>query len=380
MNVGISILPTRDAHVWSNGLNQNLAFLVMLLRQSPLVDQVYLLNGGDSETLPTGMDIAVNDTPLVRPEAVTHILDVVIEMGAQLPTAWLHHVRALGARIVLFLVGQPYSALIENPIFGRKGGSLFNGAPWHEVWTLPQYAHSSLPLLRTLSRVQVHEMPHIWSPIYLERQADEVQQRGGKAFGFDAPSRQAPFPGWRVGIFEPNISVAKSSFIPMLVCDHACREQPESVQRMMVMNTLHMKEHPTFNSFATHLDLTRQGKASYEPRLSFAECMTAFDLNAVVSHHWENEQNYLYYDALHGGYPLVHNSDYLKRAGVGLHYPGFSAVEGGNALLQAWQQDPGYWQDYRGRATAFLDRLAPHHPANVAAFMQRLQSPTGAAP
>lgn len=374
MNIGISLLAVRDAHIWSNGLNQNLAFLVMLLRQCPWVDEIYLINSGDSDNLPTGMETALPGAQLVRPQDVTHTLDVVIEMGAQSPVPWLRHVRALGARIVLFLVGQAYSALIENPIFGKPGGSLFNDAPWHEIWMLPQHTPSGMALMRTVSRVPVYELPHIWSPVYLDQQADAVRARG-KAFGFDPQSRVAPQPGWRVGIFEPNISVVKNCTIPMLVCEHACRVQPDAIGRVMVMNTVHMKEHPTFNSFAVHLDITRQGKASYEPRLAFADCMAEFELNAVVAHHWECGLNYAYYDALHGGYPLVHNSDFLKRAGVGLHYTGFNAVEGGNALLKAWHQEPGYWQDYRRHATEWLNKLAPGHPSNVAAFARRLQAP-----
>ena len=39
----------------------------------------------------------------------------------------------------------------------------------------------------------------------------------------------------------------------------------------MVMNTVQMKEHPTFNRFAINLDLTRDHKASYEPRVAFVE-------------------------------------------------------------------------------------------------------------
>lgn len=377
MNVGISLLATKGAHIWGNGANQNLAFLVMLLRETPWVENVYLINGGDTDTLPTGMDAAITGIPLVRPQDVTHNLDVVIEMGAQSPIPWLHHVRALGTKVVLFLVGQAYSALIENPIFGRAGGALFNGAPWHEVWLLPQHIHSGMPLMRTLARVPVYEMPHIWSPVYLEQQVAALHTRG-KAFGFDPGTRTAPHRGWRVGIFEPNISVVKNCTIPLLACDHACRQQPDSIERVMALNTLHMKEHPTFNNFAARLDVTRQGKASYEPRLAFAECMAEFELNAVVSHHWECGLNYAYYDALHGGYPLVHNSDFLQHAGVGLYYPGFNATDGGNALLRARTQEPGYWQDYQRTASAWLRRLAPDDPANVAAFAQRLRAPAGA--
>lgn len=379
MNVGISVLASRDAHVWSSGINQNLAFLVMLLRASPWVDDIYLLNGGDSDTLPTGMDIAVPGAPLVRPQEVTHTIDVVIEMGAQLPTAWMHRVRALGAKVVLFLAGQSYSAHIEYPIFGRPGSALFNGSVWDEVWVLPQHTHNSAPLLRTLVRLPVYEVPHLWSPIYLLQQAQVMRERN-QPFGFQPQSRGAPQPGWRVGIFEPNISVLKNATIPMLACEHANRLEPASIGRVMVMNTLHMKEQLTFNHFASHLDISQQGKASYEPRVMFAECMGVFTLDAVVAHHWECDLNYAYYDALYGGYPLVHNSDPLARAGVGLHYPGFSATEAGRVLVEAWRQEPGYWQDYHRRARGWLATLAPDHPGNVAAFMHRLSSVQGARP
>ncbi len=378
MNVGISVLANRDAHVWSSGLNQNLAFLVMLLRASPMIDHIYLLNGGDGEALPTGMDIAVAGVPLVRPQEVTNTIDVVIEMGAQMPTAWLHRVRALGAKVVLFLVGQSYSSHIEYPIFGRSASALFNGSVWDEVWALPQHMHNSAPLLRTLLRLPVHEVPHLWSPIYLEQQAQTMRERG-KTFGFDPQSRAVPDAGWRIGIFEPNISVLKNSTIPMLACEQACRMEPASIDRVMALNTLHMKEHLTFNNFAAGLDITRQGKASYEPRVMFAECMATFSLNAVVAHQWECELNYAYYDALYGGYPLLHNSDALHRAGVGLYYAGFGAAEGGRVLVNAWRQDPAYWQDYQRHARDWLSRLAPEQPANVAAFMHRLQTIGGAA-
>lgn len=373
MNIGISVLTGPEANVWSSGLNQNLAFLVMLLRESPLVDDIYLLNGGNADELPRGMDIAVQGVPLVRPQDVTRKVDIVIEMGAQMPSAWLRHVRALGARVVLFLVGQSHAGQIEYPVFGRTGGSVFNGSTWDEVWMLPQHVHSSMPLMRTLTRLPVHEVPHIWSPVYLEHQARTMRERN-LTFGFAPESRVDPHPGWRVGIFEPNISVLKNCTIPMLACEQANRMQPASIERVMVLNTVQMKSHPTFNHFAIHLDITRQDKASYEPRVAFAECMAVFSLNAVVAHQWECELNYAYYDALYGGYPLIHNAPPLARAGVGLYYPGFGAASAGQVLIDAWRQGPDYWQDYRRRAATWLTGLAPQQPANVKAFMTRLLS------
>lgn len=376
INVGISIAATQDTHIWANGLNQNLAFLAILLREIPFVGKVFLINAGDATSLPDSLGFAGLDVQLVKPEEVTHEVDVIIEMGASLPLEWMRHVRALGARIVTFHVGHCYPAQAEVPIFERSGGPAFIGTPWHELWTLPQYENTSVPLLRTVGRVPVHLMPHIWSPMFLERQVQQLRTQGHH-FGFRP---QASRPGWRAAIFEPNISVAKCSFIPMLACDHAYRTDPQALALMMVMNTFHMKEHPTFNRLATHLNLTRDGKASYEPRLAFAECMASHKMDVVVAHQWENAQNYLYYDALHGGYPLVHNSPFLKAAGMGLHYPGFAAIQGGQALLDAWNQPPDYWDDYRNRSATYLRGLLPQDPTNVQTFADRILALLGDAP
>lgn len=371
INVGVSISATAGSNIWDSGLNQNIAFLVILLRQIPEVGDVYLLNGGDLAQLPASMAFEGLGAPLVNPAQVTHDIDLVIEAGASLPLEWLRHVRALGKHIVTMYVGHTYTGQAENPIFGRSGGSAFIGTPWHEIWTLPQHMKTSGPMLRTLSRVPVHEVRHIWSPLFLQTQID-LSQRNGHSFGFQ-PKKS----GWRIAIFEPNISVVKCSFIPMLLCDQAYREKREAVDLMMVMNTFHMKDHPTFNRLALNLDLTRDSKASYEPRLSFVDCMAQQKMDAVVAHQWECGLNYAYYDTLYGGYPLIHNSEFLQAADMGFYYPGFEAIQGAKALLSAWEQEPGYWDKYRGRAAVYLQKLAPQHPANVQFYRDRILSVVG---
>lgn len=371
--VGISIAFDEKASIWNSGLNQNLAFLALLLQGSPAVEKLYLLNGGPAEALPGGMGFDSLALPLVRPQDVTHEIDLVIEFGVTLPVEWLRHVRALGGKVLTFYVGHVYTSQAEGPIFGRHTGTTFVGTPWDEIWTLPHHMKTSGPMLRTLTRAPVFAMPHIWSPMFLDRQVREMGERG-QAFGFQPERARQP---WRAAIFEPNISVVKSSFIPMLACDQAYRVQPEAVAGMMALNTFHMKEHPTFNAFARHLDLTRDGKASYEPRLAFALCMAEHKIDAVVAHQWECGLNYAYYDALYGGYPLVHNSEYLRADGMGFYYPGFQAREGAAALLDAWARDPGYWPDYHARARAYLARLGPEEAHNQQAFTQRIRAVMG---
>ena len=371
LNIGVSIFVEKNGHIWNSGHNQNIAFLLKLLSKSPICNRVYLLKHGvDQEDLPATMAFDGLDVPAVSLHDVTHEIDVVIEMGVLLPDDWLKHVRALGAKILTFIVGNTLVGNIQSMIFDRPGALTFNDPILRdEIWTLPEYERMAIPALRSVMRLPVFSMPHIWDPFFIDKQTAQLTDSN---FGFDPQRARQEGRGWRVGIFEPNIAVTKSCFLPMLVCEHAYREDSDSISYMMVMNTMHMKEHQTFFRFASNLDLTKHQKATYEPRLVFSDCMAANKLDAVATHQWENNQNYLYYDVLHGGYPLIHNSEFLQSAGVGIFYPEFSAKKGGDALLEARNQPLEYWQEYKQNADNFLQTLHPEHPENIRIFTERL--------
>ncbi|KWB93265.1 DUF2827 domain-containing protein, partial [Burkholderia ubonensis] len=349
--------------IWENGIHQNIAYLAMMLKRSDRVGPVYFLNGGDARALPAGLDLDGLDVPLVQPNDVTHALDVVIEMGAQLPVEWLKHMKALGKKRIACFVGHTYSGLAETPIFEKPSGHIFNGAPFDEVWVLAKSQTIDVPLLRTLTRAPVHTIPHIWSPYFLDRRIAALASEGA-TFGYQ-PGRAA----WRLATLEPNISVVKTCHIPMLACEELYRAHPEAVEHLFVVNSMHLKEHPTFLHFANSLDLVRQHKATFEPRIDLPGFM-ARHADAVISHHWENPQNYLYYDVLYGGYPLIHNSTLLGDAGY--YYPDFDAAAGGRALLDAWQHHDARLDDYRAKADRLLKSVSIDNPANLDAFVARL--------
>lgn len=123
-DIGISLPALHKPDAEANDPYLCLAFLLMLLRSSPWVDALYLLDPRPSTSGATLHPIVqasgVRDLHVTQPQDVTHALDMVIELGARLPVAWLRHVRALGARIVLYLVEQPYTRLMEKPIFAAR--------------------------------------------------------------------------------------------------------------------------------------------------------------------------------------------------------------------------------------------------------------------
>ena len=77
----------------------------------------------------------------------------------------------------------------------------------------------------------------------------------------------------------------------------------------------------------------------------------------------------MYYEALYGGFPLIHNSDLLQDCGC---YHGFDCEEGGRVLIEAWQTHDVQLAAYRERARRYLELLDPGIPANIQIYTDAL--------
>jgi len=364
MRIGISVLTHAGQNIWENGMGQNVLFLARLLQRIPFVEAVTLVDAGDQAAMPPQVDLAARGLALGRARELTDELDVVIEMAGALDVQWLSYFRARGGRVVFHCVGQPFVALAEPIVFTDKG-HFSRPDRCDEVWLLPK-DEAFAPMMRVYHRCPVHEVPYLWSPEFLVQRAAEVEAAGHR-FGY--LPRTAGQPGFRVAIFEPNISVVKACTIPMLICDGAYRADPAAVTWMHALNTVQMKDHPTMLYLANSLNIVREHKAVFHGRNDFAGFMAQF-ADAVVSHQWQNDQNYGYLDALYGDYPLVHNSPWLRDAGY--YYPDFEVAAGVGQLLAAARGHDAQLDDYRARSRSVFDGLDPIAEANVEAYAQRL--------
>ncbi|WP_026035476.1 DUF2827 domain-containing protein [Cupriavidus sp. BIS7] len=366
LKVGVSIYVRKGQQsLWENGIFQNCIFLTMLLQRVPTVSDVYLVvGGGDGDVTDAARFIDESPVPLIDMEQAGQCLDLMIEMSAQLDRGWAVRFCERGGKIVSMRVGNDYVIDVERMIFNKPHALLITGSPYHEIWTLPEYENTCVPYFRSAMRAPVRIVPHLWSPWVLERASRNLPQ--GKSFGYQPGRRH-----WRAGIFEPNICMVKTSHMPMLCCEAAHRVNPSLLEHVWVCNTLQLKEHAGFSSFAQSLDIVRHGLASFEGRFPAYQLM-AEHVDAVVTHHWENAQNYIYYEALHGGYPLVHNSHLIGECGY--RYHDFDCEEGGAALVRAFAEHDTNLGSYRQTAQAFLRTLDPADERNVQAYREAIDA------
>ncbi|HQU79166.1 MAG TPA: DUF2827 family protein [Azonexus sp.] len=372
MRIGISTLSTAEQNIWSAGITQNALFLAKLLRSIPFVRDVVLLDAGSEDCLGPQVDLDWFGTRMLKLRDATDCVDVIIEMVGAIDTAWLQLQQARGKKTVWYCVGHPYSGLVEPSIFKDSGFFLLTDR--HDaIWLLPEYA-AFTQMLRTLHRSPVFETPYLWDPVFLKLRIDELA-KSGLQFGYaprvDSPNGTAT-PGWNLAIFEPNLSPTKSGLISMLVADAACRKVPESIRQLNVLNTQHLVEHPTLLYFANALDLVRNHRAIFTGRHDTAGFMINNQIDAVLSHQWTNDQNYLYLDVLYGNYPLIHNSPWLKDAGY--YYPDFEVQVGATELLRAKLNHYRDLNGYAKRTSRVLEHVSISHQPNVLAFADLLRA------
>jgi len=356
LKVGVTIY-VRDGQqsLWENGIFQNCFFLIMLLRRSPLVEAAYLVNGGNGRVENATDFLALAPAPVIDLETATEKLDVLIELSAQVSPEWARNFRARGGRVVGMKVANDYVIDIERMMFDKPNGMIISGTPYDALWTLPAFERTCASYYETAHRAPVRAMQHLWSPVLLERSMKVSSNK--YEFGY-VPGRRR----WRLSTFEPNICMVKTSFIPMLIADLAHRQDPVMIEYLRVYNTFQFTKNPDFVALCRSLDLVRHGIATFEARFALYEIM-ALQTDAVVAHHWENAQNYAYYEVLYGGYPLIHNSDLLE--GCGYRYTDFDCHEGALALRQAFAEHDARLPDYRAQVSRLIEVLDPESARNV---------------
>ena len=356
--IGITIFVTGagELALFENGLRQNVLFLYRLFAASPSCAEVFLLNHGDAEPRESAAHLGIPQDRIRRSQDVPGRLDFVIVAGAAVDASTVERWKSQGTKVIAYKGGNgaviSMEAMCGQP-FRKDAERYFDAGYYDAIWMTPQHIHTYKGWCETIYRCPVHEIQQVWEPLFIDAQPEAVRAR----FGYKPGKRP-----WRVGIMDPNITVMKTSHLPMMACEAAWRAAPERFLAFYVTNGLPHADNLHFRSFAAALGAAKTGVMTLEPRF-VGPAFVADHADAVVTHHWENGLNYLYYEVLFGDYPLVHNSTFIR--GHGYWYADFDADGGGAALVEAHAAHDDNLEVHRTRNAALFAQLAPTGPVAI---------------
>lgn len=356
--IGITISFNDDGSypVFNNGLRQNVLFLYKLFKSSKNCGRVYLIYQGVVVPNVFPIELEIDMADVIKMDRVLDDLDYVISIGSAISISLLSELRDRGVKLISYRGGNgaiiSMEAMVSFPNT-QRAELHFDHGYYDQVWTTPQHMNTNAGWCRTLYRCPVYEVPQIWSPDLLRF------AKSGRNFDFGyVPGK----PNWAIGVLDPNNTVMKTSHQPMLAIEMFFRQYPSLVRAALITNTLHLKENHHFSSFAKKLTAVQKGKMTFEDRFVGYEFMAKY-CDCVVTHNWENELNYLYYEVLWGGYPLIHNSTLLKE--YGYFYNSFDAIAGGIAIATAFEHHDRNLPEYRKSLTRLFRALDPESKSNI---------------
>ncbi|HLI65255.1 MAG TPA: DUF2827 family protein [Caulobacteraceae bacterium] len=365
LKVGITVVAGTDPHgaLWSSGIHQNMVFLALLFQRLPQVELCAFVScpPGGPATHPLA---ELYGFPTLQLSDIDK-LDVLIEMGARAETEFTGPFRDKGGKLVSYVAGNTMIMNFETLANGVPYGDFINEVPFDSVWITPQHWRTNHAYC-AITRTPATELaPHIWSPLCLEQSAFQLKVN---------PFWRAPTePDWRIGVFDPNVNVVKTFHFPLLVCEQAARLEPELINRVLLFSASQLMGNPHFEQFCAALDLGRRGRVFAEQRYLVAQ-MLGSHIDAVVTHQWENALNYLYWDVLYLGWPLIHNSPDFEDAGY--YYPAFDPKSGGEVLREALKSHAATAQAQRPKVLDTLWRFSIDNPAVQKAHAELLEKLT----
>ena len=296
------------------------------------------------------LDEIKND--IVPMKSVIQDVDLLVEMSSFVSQDDLKAVRQNGGRAVSYKFGNDYAMTVESLCFEAHPEWVPNpqNLKMDAVWTNAQHMNTCQSYFEHLYHTKAVCLSHLWSPYFLEK---------------DLASNSAAQAGWpcqplgdkcKISIFEPNINVLKTTLFPFLISEKFYDSNKEVVSNILMYNGGKIKDNKAFKRIVLETNAGKERVASVEHRTSFVNAMGR-NGGIVVSHQWENGLNYLYYEALYGGFPLVHNSPFLKD--VGYYYEGFDIDDGVRALARAVSEHDENISTYREKASRFLSKVDP---------------------
>ena len=344
-------------------------FLKQCLEQIDGVDSVYFVYWrNDKNTLSDNMRLDLMDIDIYDSDEVIDKTDVLIEGTLTLEPQIEAEYRKRGAKIVSYRMGNDFIADMEKMVHDKPGARAFNGTKYDAVWMIPQHMNTNRCYLEIMTKAPVYEAPHLWNPLFLDHMTTSIEEP--YTFGYESGQMKAN--GARVSVLEPNISVLKNCMIPILIGEEAYRNHPELVKHIYLCNTYDIKDNDAIFNFIGFTLGVKDNIMTVETRHITPQFLAKYT-DIVLSFQWENALNYVYYEALYGGYPLVHNSPMLKAHHVGFYYDGFDAYDGERQLINAIKSYDDDFENHKKWNDKLIDSVSPFNKENILKYQILLE-------
>lgn len=308
---------TANASLFSSGMVQNAYFLY----------RVFTNLGYDCDMLsydPSFKQLNYTGTPVRTISEDTKIFDpkqyaLLITVSTGVRPSIYETCKKVGTRVIGFTCGNVACMNVEAFVSESISTSTIieKEIKVDSIWLIKcfEYMKSYLALARNTT---VTCVPHVWNPCLLEEHA---KQKGKTHTDLVYNPAIHTRPQAILIMLEPNLQFVKTAVVPIMGAEKLHRTHPDCIELVQVYN--YPAKSAAANALLNTLTLGEKLRKNKSPNTTDVLLVhNAISYMPIfVSHQIYTEWNYLYYELLYYGYPLVHNSPALRD--YGYYYEGF---------------------------------------------------------
>jgi hypothetical protein len=351
----VGILIHANPNLFTNGITQNAYFIYQCFTNMGITCEFVCQ---ESKSNPFSLiNLPITFMSKENKEFNPKEFSVVISVSRRFTEENILYLRSHKVRMVSFICGNHYPEDQHAFIFGKASSTTISHKDTgDELWIIPSFIYSK-GYFEILSGKPVYIMPHLWSAsLVKERLTLEYKKTEDHAI-YNKPQHNTK--KINILITEPNLATVKTAWLPVVACEWLHTKYPDLIDTIYVFNFPE-------NDLAYHMisKLSINSKVRKFKRLPLPEILLHFNsldsMPIFVTHHYLTSLNYLYYEALQYGYPLVHNSADLD--GCGYFYPGDDPKACADAIYAAFTKHNESYDAYCTMAKEYLYRNDPLNP------------------
>jgi len=351
----VGIVVHDKASLFSNGIIQNAYFLHQCLESAGYTCQLLCPEDNPSPFEHRGLSVKqITLDPLVFTPSDYH---TIITVTRRISSELYELLKRTKVGVVALVCGNNYVYDQEEFLKGMKDGTttyMGQSRNIDEQWLIPSY-HHALEYVEMIRKKPAFLVPHLWSPEIIRHYSPVAIKQPESSLFYDIAKRKTK--KINVIILEPNANMFKTAWMPIVASEKVYMDFPDLLEFVYVFNfPSHDHAYRMTDSFSLGPKLRKFQRKSVAEIMYFfnnqSDCTPVF-----VSHQYLNSLNYLYYELLYYGFPLVHNSPDLD--GCGYFFPENDIKKCVDQIVYAYTHHDKNVETYRERAAAYLKRVDP---------------------
>ena len=368
MKVGITIKLDKGRTFQSNGMLQNLYFLAKAFNR--IEDcECYFLYSSDFEPdliLEKNQCISINDY-LKSP----HFEFDIIILGGFSSMVFAKNIFA-NTKIIVFhcgatMIDDIFKCLDQSDSIAKNVQAMPINVD--EIWTLPHHSKNLTYLSTLYDNKNAKIVPYVWDSSFIDLQLKDNGYESIHEFRDDFLSK----PLECINIYEPNNTFCKTCLIPLSIAVEQRRHGEQSLKSCRTFCAEKIAKNNHFNEKCRILGiLSSKEYYRFSKRVAFVSSLRGYGPNSIVlSHQLNCELNYLYFDCLYLGLPLLHNSSMLSE--FGYYYPDSDIETAAKKIDYIAINHHDNFNEYIASNKTLFDEYNPTNPRNLSVYEQAMR-------